>query len=52
MVRWRTSQNIVLLRSGTIGKAWDYKHLAPMERKQLPMLHFHFESAICHLSLR
>ncbi len=30
---------------GTIGKAWDYKHLAPLERKQLPVLHFQFEFA-------
>jgi hypothetical protein len=30
---------------GKIGKAWDYKHLAPLERKQLPVLHFQIEFA-------
>jgi hypothetical protein len=29
----------------TIGKAWDYKHLAPLEREQLPVLHFQIEFA-------
>ena len=32
-------------KRGTIGKAWDYKHVAPLERKQLPLLHFQIELA-------
>ena len=46
MVSWRTNQNIALLRSaGQMAEALHYKHLAPLERKQLTVLHFEVEFA-------
>lgn len=43
---WRTNQNIpVLLGAGQMGEALLYRHLAPLERKQLTVLHFEVEFA-------
>jgi hypothetical protein len=52
MERWRTNQkHCAPPERGTIGKTWDYKHLAPLERKQLPVLHFQVESARYYRSM-
>jgi hypothetical protein len=50
MLGWRTNKTLRSSGAPKIGKAWDYKHLAPLGRSdKTVLLHFKLESTIYHL---